>query len=200
MTELLYAPSTSTAKKPKKMNAISVTMARGADTRFLQGYAFRLTVAMVMLSWAGWQALLISGAEHEHGATGHTLFFFYGGLTLLLYSLFLLLQMKRKEATPSRESAQLFFSLFLIWLPLMTWLVWRHLRPLLADHRQLHAGNGAGEVLVYSCVLISLTYFLVILAWLQTTVSSYESARPGSWPYRIVHWVQSSVIAPYAKK
>jgi hypothetical protein len=163
----------------------------------LQDYAFRLTVGIVLLSWAGWQALLISGADHAEGATTHALFFFEAGLALLFYSLFSLLRLKRKEALPARESVQLFFGVTLAALPLLTWLVWSHLSRMLAVRPPYHLANVGSSALLFACILISMAYLVTILVWLQTNVSSYDNARPGSWPHRTMSWLQSSVFRPY---
>jgi hypothetical protein len=179
------------------MHSVSATMVKPMDGHVLQGYAFRLTVATVMLSWAGWQALLISGLDRQQGNTGHALLFFEIGLVFLFYSLFALLRLKRKEATPARESAQLFFGLLLIGLPLMTWIIWRHLSQVLAGYHLTHTGNAAGSAPLFACPVISIAYLLVILIWLQTSVSSYSDARPGSWPQRIMLWLDVTVRKPY---
>jgi hypothetical protein len=181
------------------MNAISITMVKRMDVHALQGYAFRLTVSTVVLSWIGWQALLISGADHVQGARTHALFFFEAGLVLLFYSLFSLLRLMRTEALPARESIQLLFGVLLAGLPPLTWLVWRHIRFLLADRNQHALGNAANTSLLYACILVSLVYLAMMLVWLQTSVASYSDARPGSWPQRTMQCLHAMVINPYFK-
>jgi len=179
------------------MNVIAATMAKPLDIHLRQGYAFRLTVATVLLSWIGWQVLLISGLDHEQGNQARALLFFEAGLILLFYSLLSVLRMKRNEAMPARESAQLFFGLFLIGLPALTWLAWWHLSQLRAGYYLHHAVNAAGTAPLLACPVVSVAYLLVILIWLQTTVSSYGNARPGSWPHRAMGWLQACVLNPY---
>jgi len=181
------------------MNAVRITMVKRPDIHLLQGYAFRLTAAMVLLSWVGWQALLISGANHVQGASFHALLFFEAGLILLFYSLFSLLRLMRTEALPARESVQLFYGVMLVGLPPLTWLFWWHLRQMLAGYHRHQAGNAGNTSLLYACILVSIIYLVMMLVWLQTNVRSYENARPGSWPQRTMDWLQSSVVEPYFK-
>lgn len=182
------------------MNAISVTMVKGTSSQTLHGYALRLTAAMITLSWFGWQMLLVSGCYYRKGISNRGLEFLEGGLVLLFYSLYLLLRLKRKDATPTRESAQLFFGAFLAALPLMTYAAWRYLTYLLSASiktRQVYGSNGA---LVYSCLVVSVIYALVILIWLFTNVSSYDVAKAESRSSRIMRQLGSMLTDPYSKK
>jgi Sec-independent protein secretion pathway component TatC len=181
------------------MNGTSIAMAKRMDSHLSQCYAFRLIVATVVLSWAGWQALLISGADHLQGDSAHTLLYLESGLVLLFYSLLTLLRLKRNETLPARESVQLFFGVLLVGLPLLTWYAWRHIKLLLADHHRHQAANVGSVSLLYACIIISIAYLVMILVWLQTNVTSYDDARPGSWPNRMMGWLHSSVIEPYFK-
>jgi hypothetical protein len=181
------------------MNAISVTMVKGVDTHFLQGYAFRAVVAIATLSWAGLQMLLVSGAYQKQEAGNHAAVALLGSLVLLLYSLFKFLRIRRLDATPARESTQLYFGAFLAVLPLLTWMMWKYLNKLLRYNHHLTHTDTSGQALLYSSVIISVAYFVTILVWLQTNVTSYDMAKTGSWSYRTMRWLQESVMDPYSK-
>ncbi|HVY71512.1 MAG TPA: hypothetical protein VHH73_16385 [Verrucomicrobiae bacterium] len=182
------------------MNAISVTMVKGTSSQTLHGYALRLTAAMVTLSWLGWQMLLISGSYYRRGVTGRATDFLEGGAVLLLYSLYLLLRVKRRDAAPTQESAKLFFGSFLLALLPMTYGIWRYLKYLLVS---LHSANqmyGSNVPLVYTCVVVSVIYAVVILIWLNTNVPSYDHAKVGSLSSRTMRLLESWVLAPYSNK
>jgi hypothetical protein len=181
------------------MNAISVTMVKGTSVHFLQGFAFRAVAAIVLFSWAGMQLLLISGAFHKQEATNHALLALLAGVALLFYSLYLHLRLRRLDATPSRESAQLYFGTFLALLPFLTWFMWRYLRTVLIYNRHLAKTDSSGHILLYTCVIISVIYFVAVIVWLQTNVPSYDMAKPGSWSDRAMRWIHSTVLEPYFK-
>ncbi len=181
------------------MNAISVTMVKGTNTHFLQEFAFRAVASIITLSWAGLQLLLVSGAFQKQEASNHAIIALLGGLALLLYCFFLFLRIRRLEATPSRESAQLYFGAFLVALPLLTWMMWFFLNRLLFYNRHLTRHDSSGRVLLYSCVVVSVAYFVTTLVWLVTNVSAYDLAKPGTWSHRLMRWLQSSVLEPYFK-
>jgi len=182
------------------MNAISVTMVKGTDSKPMHDYAFRATIAMVTLSWIGWQFLLAGGGYFKLGATGRALSLVEGGLVLLMYSLFLLLRVKRREALPTRESAQLFFGAFLALLPLITWGMWMFLTRLISAHDKHQHSDTVDRAFLYASVIISVIYFVMILIWLQTNVTSYDYAKPGSWAYRFMRRLESILVDPYVKK
>jgi hypothetical protein len=182
------------------MNAISVTMVKGTSSQTLHGYALRLTAAMVTLSWLGMQMLLVAGSYYQRRIPARATEFLEGGAVLLLYSLYMLLRLKRKDAAPTRESAQLFFGAFLAALPLMTYAIWRYMKYLLV--RETHATQlyGSNVAFVYSCVVISVVYAVVIVIWLQTNVSSYDLAKSESLSSRIMRQLGSILVDPYSKK
>lgn len=183
------------------MNAISVTMVKGTDSQTLHDHAFRLTVAMVLLSWVGWQMLLISGCYHWRGFPDRATDFLEVGLVLLLYSLHLLLRLKRKDAAPARESAQLFFGAFIIALPGMTWIVWHQLGRVLTLPVKAHSIiSGSNIALRNTSLVISVIYAVVILIWLQTNVPYYSQARNDSWSRRIMQRLKLWVVDPYFKE
>jgi len=181
------------------MNAISVTMVKGANNHFLQGYAFRAVSAIATLSWIGLQMLLISGAYQKQEATNHAVVALLGALILFFYSLFMFLRLRRLEATPARESTQIYFGAFLVALPLLTWMMWIYLNKLLLFNHHLHRADSSGRALLYTSVIISVAYFVTILVWLQTNVNSFDMAKPGSWSNRAMRWLQTSVLDPYSK-
>lgn len=182
------------------MNAISVTMVKGTSSQTLHGYALRLTAAMVTLSWLGWQMLLIGCSYHRREISGRGVEFIEGGLVLLLYSLYLVLQLKRKDVAPTKESAQLFFGAFLAALPGLTFGVWRYLVHVLTPHGEAARVYGANIALVYTSLVISVVYALVIIIWLATNVSAYDHAKVGSLSSRIMRQIESMVVDPYFKK
>ncbi len=182
------------------MNAISVTMVKGTSSQTLHGYALRLTAGMVTLSWFGWQMLLVSGCYYRKGITYRASEFLEGGLVLLFYSLYLLLRLKRKDASPTRESAQLFFGGFLLTLPLMTYATWRYLAYLLSPTSHGFSAYGANGSLVYSCLVVSVIYAVVIVIWLLTNVSSYDIAKSESLSSRLMRQLGSMLVDPYSKK
>lgn len=175
-------------------------MVKGTSTQTFHGYALRLMAAMVTLSWVGWQMLLISGSYYRRSVPIRGLEFLEGGLVLLFYSLYLLLRLKRKDASPTRESAQLFFGAFLICLTPMTYAVWRYLKYLLIHETHATQLYGSNIPLVYTCVVVSVIYALVIVIWLQTNVTSYDLAKTESLSSRIMRQLGSMLVDPYSKK
>ncbi len=182
------------------MNAISVTMVKGTNSQALHNYAIRLTAVMVTLSWLGWQMLIISGCYQRRGLPDRAADFLEGALVLLFYSLHLFLRLKRREAVPSREAAQLFFGAFLVILPGMTWAVWHELGRLLHTQGKITSIYGANGSLQYTCIILSAIYAVVILTWMQTNIPYYTEARKGSWSWRVMRRLELWVVDPYFKR
>ncbi|HVU36824.1 MAG TPA: hypothetical protein VHC95_00670 [Opitutales bacterium] len=155
---------------------------------------------MVTLSWIGWQMLLIGGSYHRRGIDNRGMEFLEGGLVLLFYSLYLLLRLKRKDVAPTRESAQLFFGAFLAALPGLTFGIWRYLVHVLTPHGEAVRVYGSNIALVYTSVVISVVYALVVIIWLVTNVPAYDHAKVGSLSSRIMRQIEAMVVDPYFKK
>jgi hypothetical protein len=160
------------------------------NKQLLSGYAIRLTMGMVTFSWIGLQLAVIGECLQQPGDALQADIAFKLGLICLLYSLNLVLRLRRHEAEPTREAAQLFFGGLLLVLPLATWLVLRYMKAHLV---------GTGKAYLYLSLGVSVIYFAFVLTWLQTNVNTYTSAHAGSVSNRIMRILHSALIEPYKK-
>jgi hypothetical protein len=181
------------------MNALSITMTKDPTSETLQLYAFRLMATMVTCSWAGLQILTLSGCYQKIGDPLRAEAFFDVGMALLLGGLLTLLCLKRREAVPTRESAQLFFWAFLVVLPGATWWMWDVLKHMLAAHGRRHGIDVTEKLLFYSPLVISATYAALLLIWLNTNVIGYEQAKPGARSVLIMQRLKALLVEPYLK-
>ena len=100
------------------------------DYPLLENYAFRMMAVILPLTWGAVQMLLFGEVCWLQDARQAAMNFLLSALVMLLYSLKLVLRMKRLKSYPAREPTQLFFGLFLLILPFLAWEARRRLLSL----------------------------------------------------------------------
>jgi hypothetical protein len=182
------------------MNAISITMVKGLASRRRHNLAIQLTALMVVSSWLGCQLLLVSGCYFNEDLRDSVIGFVEAGLIMLFFSLYMLLCLKRLDATPDKESAQLFFGVFLLLLPLLACMDWMYISNCLDFMASLKKTTGVGQAIKYASAFASLIYFVVCLMWVRTVVPYYEQAKPGSMPWCAMRRLTALFVTPYSKE
>jgi hypothetical protein len=182
------------------MNATGLTFDKNALNRRRRSLAIQLIALMVLSSWFGCQILLVSACFIREDVPDSVIGFVEAGVLLLLFSLYMFLCLKRLHATPDKQSAQLFFGVFLLLLPLLAWLDWTYINSSLDFIASMKKSTGVGQAIKYASAFASLIYFVVCLIWLRTVVPHYDQARPGSMPWSTMRCLTAIFVSPYSEK
>lgn len=146
-----------------------------------RNYGITLTVVMVVFSWVGMQLVFVGAGFFYKKLLEEALTMGGGALVLLGYSLHLKLRLKRSEAIPTREQAQLFYLGMLVALPALTFVEYYYI-----FHRWLMVGVA---VWAGSAVITGL-YGLMFVAVLRTEALYYPRGAKNAWSRRLIRMLR----------
>jgi len=140
-------------------------------------YGIRLTAMMVGLSWVGLQAGFLGVGFYVRKVMDGALLLWGSAVLLVGYSLILKLRLKRRDATPTREQAQLFYGGMLVLLLVLTFFL-----RLIVYHRWL----VVGAPIWLGSVMITAIYMLAFIVMMKTDVFYYERSPREAWSRRLM--------------
>jgi len=144
-------------------------------------YAIKLTVAAVALSWVGLQLIFAAGGFQIREYYADAIRLGCIGLLLVLYSVFLWIRLKRNDAQPYREQAQLFFLIATVVLLVLTFILrWYFYRKMLV----------IGVIMWGPSCLVTAAYLLMFFITTRSDVMEYPRAPREAWSRRIIHWLK----------
>jgi len=179
------------------MNSVSRNRVKRRESRRRHNVSILLIAMMVLSSWLGCQLLLVSACFIREEVPESVLGFAAAGVLMLFFSLFLLLRFKRLDTTPYKESALLFFGIFIVALPVLTCLDWMYLNSSLSNLDSTKTVTGVGQAIKYASAFASLVYFVVGTVWARTVVPNYHPAKPGSISANTMSRLSALFVAPY---
>jgi uncharacterized membrane protein (DUF485 family) len=140
-------------------------------------YGIRLTVAMVVFSWVGLQLMFLAAGVYYRKLNQEAVNLVGCAIVLLVYSLNLKLRLNKREITPLREQAQLFYTVMFVLLPVLTFFLRYNIY-----HRWLILGVPfwAGSVVT------TLIYLMMFLFVLKSEAYTYPRAGREAWSRRAV--------------
>jgi peptidoglycan biosynthesis protein MviN/MurJ (putative lipid II flippase) len=144
-------------------------------------YAIKLMVVAVALSWVGFQLIFVAGAFHMRNYDDEAIQLGCGGVLLVLYSLFLWRRLKKNDAQPYREQAQLFFLIAAVVLAVLTGLLrWYFYRKMMV----------IGVIMWGPSCLVTAAYLLMFFLTTRSDVMEYARAPREAWSRRVMHWLK----------
>ena len=150
---------------------------RDSDKAPPANYGICLTAMMVGLSWMGLQLAFLGVGFYYRKVMDGALLLAGSAVVLVGYSLFLKLRLKRRDATPTREQAQLFYAGMFVLLPVLTFFL-----RLIIYHRWLILGASFW----LASVVITVFYMLMFVVQLKTDVFYYERGAREAWSRRLM--------------
>jgi hypothetical protein len=144
-------------------------------------YAIKLMVVAVALSWVGLQLIFVAGGFQIKQFYDEAIYLGCCGVLLVLYSVFLWIRLKRNDAQPYREQAQLFFLIAAVVLLVLTFILrWYFYRKMMV----------VGVIMWGPSCLVTAAYLLMFFITTRSDVMEYPRAPREAWSRRIMHWVK----------